>query len=992
MWMTLMKSKKNKAVLVLLLLSGLSFAQTSYRIRMASSSYTAQLRGVTGTRTAGEVLQGTYITSYRMHEFQVTKSGPYKLYYDPAGGSSYIQDATFDGAGVSDGKIILGEDWMTYFWDRLNSGDWTATSAFLGDTSVTSTALKDSIVALYNLTTAAYNFIGAGGEVTNNPDDVTLENKGGDTIGIKAAGVYGTALATSAKDTVKAVIDRHNDEMDRWQMASKPSFWIRSGTGGYSFSTSDSAVNITDRFTMIALVEGLNAVYCPLLHKGTGTPNVEWTWGLNNYRQSFRFSPDGTDTIIDTIGYPKTTTAHCAYLEPAWIALTFDEGDWATYVNGELDTSGTANYTAMYDSVTSRLQVGMDSDFGGYFYGMWNNISMYNMPLSADQIKFVHAGGGVPDWLHHGSCVSIVTDGDCESAGWTPQDDPENGVVTYPGAQAHGGSNAMHFVASGGAGVSYVFFGEDSSRNGFIPGQRYRAECWVYIPSGGIDPDSVEIQSWWARNVVQIPAQTSNTASTTDTWEKLYLEFYTCATSNHHNLRISFGNGVSFGDDLYVDDLKVFPIGEVFEVTAEAMTSDSLPNIRGHGDAPPAARSGSSVYRTIKSPRRNYIRAMEPHPDEAVVWWESIIDSVDVPFFSMNSKGLMNLMSAYAGHPRLRLSNTEAGNTAPRIIFDRHSASPADDDAVGQLSNFAQDDGDEEEEITRERWFLEDASDGHTAGEKQVQIMVDDTLRTFMRLDGMEAGVGQAQIDFNVEKIDMDILFHGSGFDTTLYMDGVEKRVAVGGTPKAADFSVIDGSAYSAIDAGDAAWTASSDSSLKNKIKPLPILTEKFLQVSPVTYCYKKMAFLRDFDWNYWDRLVDRQYVIDQIPDEKKKDYGKWKKQILENGKKIKIYILYDWAYAELKNRIISREERKFVLRNSLHAAEASAKVRWGFLAQEFNGAFNGNPDGTSINFNQVMAIQWKVTQELIEKIRSQEKKIEDLERRIQALEELLQQ
>lgn len=82
--------------------------------------------------------------------------------------------------------------------------------------------LQDSTTTLADFTTAAYNYIGSGGSITNNPDDITLENKAGSTIGITheyltdsvgtsisdSLSAFNTAqiyLLTSGKDTLTGI-------------------------------------------------------------------------------------------------------------------------------------------------------------------------------------------------------------------------------------------------------------------------------------------------------------------------------------------------------------------------------------------------------------------------------------------------------------------------------------------------------------------------------------------------------------------------------------------------------------------------------------------------------------------------------------------------------------------------------------------------------------------------------------------------------------------
>jgi hypothetical protein len=134
-----------------------------YRIRMASSSYTAQLRGKTATRTAGLTIQGSYSTTFNAHEFVVTKDGYYDLWFDAAGGTNYVKDAAWSGSA---GKYVSSG----YFDDAIDT-----------DLDYKVDQIDDGAVALSNLSAAALAYIGSGGNVTNNADDSTIAVNGSDS-------------------------------------------------------------------------------------------------------------------------------------------------------------------------------------------------------------------------------------------------------------------------------------------------------------------------------------------------------------------------------------------------------------------------------------------------------------------------------------------------------------------------------------------------------------------------------------------------------------------------------------------------------------------------------------------------------------------------------------------------------------------------------------------------------------------------------------------
>ena len=184
--------KKKLILIILLLIATNGFTQTVYRIRMRGSSYSAQLRGVAGSPTAGITINGTYSSRYLSHEFLVTVTGDYKLYYDPIGGSSYVYDSYWDDG--QNGKTIYADDLVTHMHGHGSGSNNTIASADIASNAVTSNKIAngtilvadvaDSQITLAKMTTAVVNYIGSGGSVTNNPDDVTLENKSGITIGL----------------------------------------------------------------------------------------------------------------------------------------------------------------------------------------------------------------------------------------------------------------------------------------------------------------------------------------------------------------------------------------------------------------------------------------------------------------------------------------------------------------------------------------------------------------------------------------------------------------------------------------------------------------------------------------------------------------------------------------------------------------------------------------------------------------------------------------
>lgn len=167
-------------------------ATVPYRIRMAASTYTAQLKGTSGTRTAGLTIQGTYSSTFKAHEFTITISGYYDLWYDAAGGSNYAKDAAWSG---SNGKFIV----TGYFDDSIDT-----------DLDYRVDAIDDSVVGRSNLTTTVNILLNnPGSGIAHPPDDVTLEFKitGPDT----SVGITDEYLTDSVAALVGDSLSRYHD-------------------------------------------------------------------------------------------------------------------------------------------------------------------------------------------------------------------------------------------------------------------------------------------------------------------------------------------------------------------------------------------------------------------------------------------------------------------------------------------------------------------------------------------------------------------------------------------------------------------------------------------------------------------------------------------------------------------------------------------------------------------------------------------------------------
>jgi len=153
---------------------------------------------------------------------------------------------------------------------------------------------------------------------------------------------------------------------------------------------------------------------------------------------------------------------------------------------------------------------------------------------------------------------------------------------------------------------------------------------------------------------------------------------------------------------------------------------------------------------------------------------------------------------------------------------------------------------------------------------------------------------------------------------------------------------------YSYIKPGDALWTSSSASDIKENINLFTAELSNFKNVIPHTYTFKEQNFYKTFDEN-------------SIPDS------------------VQIFLGVDIKGNRLPVMISNKEAKdkaraEFVANNLQFAKREAAIVHTGFIAQEFNSALLGK-EAKEINYQDVIAALWAKVQELEARIERLEAK-----------------
>lgn len=69
------------------------------------STYSAEVRGVAGSTSEGEVVSGAYNPTDKLFHFNIDLTGRYKLYFSPTGGTPTTLDVLWSGTY---GRFLLG--------------------------------------------------------------------------------------------------------------------------------------------------------------------------------------------------------------------------------------------------------------------------------------------------------------------------------------------------------------------------------------------------------------------------------------------------------------------------------------------------------------------------------------------------------------------------------------------------------------------------------------------------------------------------------------------------------------------------------------------------------------------------------------------------------------------------------------------------------------------------------------------------------------------
>ena len=124
--------------------------------------------------------------------------------------------------------------------------------------------------------------------------------------------------------------------------------------------------------------------------------------------------------------------------------------------------------------------------------------------------------------------------------------------------------------------------------------------------------------------------------------------------------------------------------------------------------------------------------------------------------------------------PQLVLTSTDAGASAsPAIDLYRNSSSPIDDDALGQINYYGENDNNEKIQYGRIRSSIADASDGQEAMNFDIQTMVAGSMVGRMN-------ILETETIFNENSADLDFRVESDNLTNAFFVQGSDGNVGIG--------------------------------------------------------------------------------------------------------------------------------------------------------------------------------------------------------------------
>jgi hypothetical protein len=268
-----------KFILIMLVLISFVAAQTT-------STFTFQLR----SKTTGKLVPGKNVDLYqdgvKLHDLTESSPGIYTNANVPTG--------TYD--------VYVNGNALPDYQDIPHTGKKVKTveDGFDSSGKIMTTGIGDSVITLSKMTNATLDYIGSGGSVTNNPDDVSTETKAGNKIGFK----------DSYLSTITMVNDSASLRLSDINVKEKYMWGYTSGSylGGGKFVVIDKGIYSANGMTYFPTSDPTK-LYARLKYLETKIIDVTWG-GVKNDSTDISASIAAMWSNIpnnSTVAFPKGT-------------------------------------------------------------------------------------------------------------------------------------------------------------------------------------------------------------------------------------------------------------------------------------------------------------------------------------------------------------------------------------------------------------------------------------------------------------------------------------------------------------------------------------------------------------------------------------------------------------------------------------------------------------------------------------------------------------
>lgn len=668
--------------------------------------------------------------------------------------------------------------------------------------------IADEVVNLDHLTQAAYDYIGSGGTVTNNPDDVTLETKAGATLGIREPinddlymaddkkFYFGTGgdsyfeYDEDGKDVVQySGVDQNWNGYYVTRMQNIPNLAAKGP--GLRFDGTDDKVSLgtsvhldpgTGDFSITALIKNTgndgaqNRIFdvydagtqdeLVLMINNTGT--LLFSFSENAVSDNCEGAPDiGADGkwhhVAGTLDRDNATGIK-AYID----------GNEITYSNQD-DPSGNTGSVAS----TGTKYIGVEWGGSNYpFHGEIAHIRFWNLALDNTDAgdKAIINGAGVPFKYSGASQTEIITDSDNQ--------DFTDGTINEWIVSTDGNGTCVYDAGPGAVKTAKITVGATpgsvtagqlatSEMTTLIVGKRYRIKCNVYIPSANNNFSTIRILPT-AMDVLDQSFTNANLA-TEDAWQEISSVFTTTADVTGA-IQVQ-GYTTTAGDIIYFDDITVVQIGCVVQLE-DGIDGKNLEWHDASGNGIDGAISGAKATnpQTII-----YTNKEEPDADEILVSINKTVSGTEYTVYQMDEDGDVLIEgSGETTGPTFELENSNAGQGGAQLLFTKDSASPADNDILGGVYFKGDDDGGNPIILADIKGHSADVTDGDEAGKIDIRVVVDGVMRSMISIDGSGGGVALPTIIYNENSTDTNYRWVTDAEGNGLFLDGGNTCLGLG--------------------------------------------------------------------------------------------------------------------------------------------------------------------------------------------------------------------